>query len=242
MYYVEQHPHFGLGNFINLTPALRWLARRDGPVPVYFNTPYVKECFLDCPFIRIIDKPEGQRKFGSELVCRANTMPDYAHAFQAVTGMRWNTAWHTYVDKPPFRDWPIDAVLVNGSGNERPGYVATKDPGPAPYKHALAACLKMGLNVVFVGSEQDLARNKWARNIAHGIGDIRTALALIGQARVVIANDTGLAHAAGAMGKTPTVLWVASKRPRVEPLGGMIAMPPDHMTAVASALNIKVRA
>ena len=205
MYYVEQHPSYALGNFINCTPTLRYLAERDGrPVPVLFNTEYVKQCFLDCPFIEHIEVPKGKRLFGSEMVCRANTESDYAYIFRQVTGIEWSEEWHTYVDQPNAPvDFPIP-VIVNGSGSEREAYVASKDVGSGPYIAAGKA--------LFVGSEADLARNPWA-TLFH-VGDIRQALGYIANAPCIIANDTGLAHAAGAMNKPLLVLWKDTPFPR----------------------------
>jgi hypothetical protein len=210
MYYVEQHPSFALGNFINCTPTLRYLSERDGrPVPVLFHTDYVRQCFLDCPFIEHIDIPVGKRLFGSELICKANTEPDYAYIFRKVTGVEWCEGWHTYVDQPGA--WAKDhvPVIINGSGSEREDYISSKDVGPEPF---LAAGPSL-----FVGSEADLARNPWVLNRPGGsynVGSIRMSLRYIVDAQYVIANDTGLAHAAGAMNKPLLVLWKDTPFPR----------------------------
>ena len=190
MYYVEQHPSYNLGNFINCTPTLRWLAESTGAkVPVLFHTDYVRQCFLDCPFIEHIEIPVGKRLFGSELICKANTEPDYAYIFRKVTGVPWMDKYHTYVDQPGPRSPLLINVIINGSGSEREAYVASKDVGPEPYMAAMPA--------MFVGSDADLERNPWAK--AFHVGDIRQALCNIANAPCDIANDTGLAHAAGAM-------------------------------------------
>jgi len=210
-YYVEQHPSFALGNFINCTPALRWLAERDGrPVPVLFHTDYVRQCFLDCPFIEHIEIPVGERLFGSELVCKRNTEADYAYIFRTITGEAWSDRWHTYVDVPRMDSDVPFIVLINGSGSERVDYVASKNVGQAPYiaaKHAVGASL-------FVGSNEDLQRNPWVETMPAIVGDIRRALGAISIADAVIANDTGLAHAAGAMNKPLLVLWKDTPFPR----------------------------
>jgi hypothetical protein len=205
-FYVHQHPHFALGNFINCTPTLRFLSEKWGePIPVLFDTEYVRQCFLDCPFIEIIDAPRGKRLFGSELKApKRSRYMDCEYIFRQVTGRRWTPEWHTYVDQPgPRTPFPVP-VVVNGSGSEREDYVASKDVGAAPYIAAGSS--------LFVGSVEDLARNPWATS--HHVGDIRTALAYIANAPCVIANDTGLAHAAGAMNKPLLVLWKNTPFPR----------------------------
>lgn len=236
MYYVEQHPHYALGNFINCTPTLRYLAERDGkPVPVLFHTGYVRECFLDCPFIEHIEAPKGKRLFGSDLKCKANTEPDYAYVFRQVTGRQWTEGWHTYVDAPSRVDQNGPVVLINGSGSERAAYVESKDVGAAPYLAAEAATGK----TVFVGSDEDLNRNPWAgTKIPASTGNIRAALAWIAGANAVIANDTGLAHAAGAMNKPLLVLWKDTPFPRCSNPGKHTEYAfKDHTDAVTEFLS-----
>lgn len=216
MSYVLQHKDFGLGNFINLTPAIKWLHERTGEkIPVYFATDYVRECFTDWAAIEILDtQPEGGVLFGSYMVNLGNDKPDYQHVFQVVTGERWQPRYHTYVDTPTptpaeAKIWKNCIAIINGSGSENPQYVAAKDPGKEAYMAEIAAAKKANpkAKVIAVGSKSDAARNKWLMDIADGyFGDIRTALKIISVAAGVIANDTGLAHAAGAMNKPLTVL------------------------------------
>ena len=226
-FYVHQIASHALGNFINCTPTLRWMSKKyEARIPVLFDTEYVKQCFLDCPFIEIIDAPRGKRLFGSELKApKRSRWMDCEYIFRQVTGRRWTPEWHTYVDVPanPWDAHEADpdldggpspsrlTVLINGSGSERSDYVASKDLGAAPYIEAI----KQGGAFWFVGSMQDRDRNPWFREChAWAAGDIRMALSCISIADAVIANDTGLAHAAGAMNKPLLVLWKNTPFPR----------------------------
>jgi len=209
--YVLQHPEFNLGNFINLTPTIRYFSEQEGkPIPVFFATEYVKNCFLDCPFIRILDEnpPDGPL-FSSSLVNPVNDQPDYQYIFERLTGKRWEPKWNTYIDRPgkPGKDWDILAV-INGSGSESAHYVAKKDPGEMTYRH-IQNCAPPQIVTFTVGSLKDLSRNPYMLDIADNgqWGNIRECLKYINMSTAVIANDTGLAHAAGAMNKPLLVLW-----------------------------------
>jgi hypothetical protein len=215
-FYVHQTAVFALGNFINCTPTLRYLSDKWGaPIPVLFDTEYVRQCFLDCPFIEIIDAPRGKRLFGSELKApKRSRWMDCEYIFRQVVGRRWTPEWHTYVDRPTIPGATVHrpVVLINGSGSERDEYVASKDLGPVPY---VVAIDDAGVDrCIFVGSLADYLRNPWSGFIRRHINDIRAALARIAAADCVIANDTGLAHAAGAMNKPLLVLWKNTPFPR----------------------------
>jgi ADP-heptose:LPS heptosyltransferase len=177
---------------------------------VLFDSEFVRQCFLDCPFIEIIDAPRGKRLFGSELKApKRSRWMDCEYIFRQVTGVRWSPEWHTYVDQPRMLGQAKPIVLIHGSGSERAEYVASKDVGEAPYQVA-----KKTRRAIFVGSQADLDRNAWVKAMTKAIGSIREALAIIAQADAVIANDTGLAHAAGAMNKPLLVLWKNTPFPR----------------------------
>lgn len=221
MGYIYQHPDFGLGNFINLTPAIAWLHHTTGvKVPVYFSTEYVRQCFLDWEAITIIyEKPDTDPLFGSNLVNPSNDMPDYKFVFERITGEEWNPRWHTYVDRPQsILEYTMDlvphVVLICGSGSENKKYFAGKNPGEEAYKN----CIHVNagrMKIVAVGSHADAERSPWLTNADHHyFGDIRSALKLISYAKLVISNDCGLAHAAGAMNKPLQILWKDTPRER----------------------------
>ena len=214
MNYGYHSPSWGLGNFINMTPTLRYLAKGD-KYPVFTNVEWIRKAYQACPFIRFMGAPSNHTPIvSSAMVDKSNTIPDYIYLFEKVTGEKWDPSHHTYIDPcgPIVRGGYT--VLVNGAGNLSPSYVASKDPGPAYYLDVMQR-----EECIFVGSEADLSRNPWARKIAVCIGDIRETLRLIARADRVVANDTGLAHAAAAMRKELTCLWVNTPAVRCKHIG-----------------------
>jgi hypothetical protein len=200
--YVEQHKHFGLGNFINLTPAIRHLSKESGsPVSVYFQSDYVRECYIDSPYIKIIDSPSGECIMTSGLICKTNAMPDYMYVQQQVFGI--DTGCESFIDKPETTIEGKYGIIVNGSGNDSPGYVGLKHIGADIWNEVI----KMSdIPVYLVGSVEDANRNKSVK-CEKMVGNIRNALGAINGAEWVIANDTGLAHAAGVMDKKLLTLF-----------------------------------
>lgn len=215
--------NFGVGNTINSFAAIRRLSEKWGkPVPCYFDLDHVRDCFLDCDFIKILDvKPKTEPYFTSVLTNTShNTRPDYQFIYEKVTGEKWN-GQRCYVDEPKefeaINNFCLKgkiAVFVQGSGNESKSYLDTKTIPEYYFLKAIEAVRAKGLTPVFVGSENDLKRNSWANNMAHVVGDIRKALAVISQSELVCTNDTGLAHAAGAMNKRLFVFWKNTQAPR----------------------------
>lgn len=211
-FYVEQHEGFALGNFIACTPTIRALYEENGntPIPVLFKTHYVKMCYIQSPYIEIIDKPRGVRLFGTDLICRQNNMTDYEFIYLTIIGKELN--------HDPFIDIPTDAgfieykkpfaVFVNGAGSEVIEYVNKKSI-PLEFQKYLDSNIKM--NLIATGSLNDEKRTF----INQGdFGNIRRSLWLIANAEVVITNATGFYHAAGAMKKNQYVLWKDCRRPR----------------------------
>lgn len=218
MSYYHQVHNFGLGNAINGFAALRRLSEKHNkPIPVYFDLDFVRDCFLDCPFIEILDtKPNSQPLFTSVLTNTThNTRPDYQFIFEKVTGEKWS-GQQCYVDRPNGYKMPSNnyAVFIHGSAHNDNRYLDTKEIPVSYYEMAVYRCIERGLDVVFVGNASDLKRNKWAEPYAIGNNDIRHALCLISNASVVIGNDSGLIHASGAMNKKTFVFWKNTQYPR----------------------------
>lgn len=222
--WVHQVHDFGLGNTISCTPAIEWLSNKHKrPIPVYFDLDFVRDCFLDCPFVEILDsKPKSEPIFTSVLTGTSwNTKPDYQYIFEAVSGEKWN-GQRCYVDQPideSFRDFKKVVTFVSGSGSEDRKYLDTKEIEAATYRAAVKAVRRNGMTPIFVGSEKDLARCEWSKDMVCMVGDVRKALGLISISDYVIGNDTGLIHAAGAMNKPMFVFWKDTQLPRCQNSG-----------------------
>jgi hypothetical protein len=218
-FYVLQDQLYGLGNFINLTPALRAISDKKGePVPVYFELDHVAECFKDCPFITRVEKQPYERAlFSSGLVDHHNKLPDYVYAYLHAGKLFEvpDDPPHTYIDQAdeiPKHDYDY-TLFMYGSGNEDPLYMNMKTPQKHYYtEHMNMMCGES--KDIFTGSVTDFNRVNWFNHMEHYLNDIRKSLALIRDAKYIVSNDTGLAHAAGAMNKEILILWKTTKLPK----------------------------
>jgi len=218
--WIYQHELYGLGNFINLTPTIKLLSEHLGyPIPVYFDYAFIRDCFLRCEFMEILDeRPTEREAFGSWLTNKYNTCPDYIYAYLEVT-KRYpldGDLPHTYVDRCEEIDAPkVNTLFIRGSGSEQKVYLDSKMPRDEYYERYFAANLAGEYTEAFTGSDKDVER---AGNLFKGItiftSGVRHALALIREADYVVANDTGLAHAAAAMRKPMTILWKNTSLPK----------------------------
>jgi hypothetical protein len=209
--YVEQSPGFGLGNFINLTPTIKALSY-DHKIKVWFNDKFIRDCFVDCPFMEIVDTRQRNPVLHSGMINLKNDMPDYEFVWRKF--FKSPVSEHTYIDTPlgspeaafigPY------AVVLNGSGSLKRAYIEKKNPDADAYNHVLAEIDKLygpDIRKIFVGTVNDYNRMMNVRLSDFVCKHIRTALSIINRSTVVIANDCGLAHAAAAMGKRLFILW-----------------------------------
>jgi len=216
MLYVKQIDSFRLGNFINCTPTIKALAElKNRKIPVHFETEYVKQCFLDCPFIEHIGPQDHDPVFTSGMICRENILPDYLYIYHRISReFPLPEMDHTYIDRGlevenPEKDY---VLIMNGTGSQDPNYIFSKDPGIDVMTELIEKLQAQGHKLVFTGSKEDYERAKpWLNNVPAYYNNIRLSLRLISDANFVIANDTGLAHAAGAMNKRLYVLWKNTK-------------------------------
>jgi hypothetical protein len=217
MNWILQDKGFALGNFINVTPVILDLfLKTDFPVPVFFETEYVKQCYVNNPFIRILDeKPTNRPIASSAMINKRNDKPDYQYAYEIVTGFKYNSIVKPFIDRvnSGYESSGDYVLIMNGSGNNSDKYVSLKDPGVDVYRNIVTALRIDGHKIVFTGNTDDLNRLDSIRDLFDEIhvNDIRHSLYLVKNARFIVTNDTGLAHAAGCYDTPQLVLWKHTK-------------------------------
>jgi ADP-heptose:LPS heptosyltransferase len=214
MKWILQDPGYALGNFINVTPIIKWLYEKTGEkVPVFFETKYVKECYLTSPYIlHLTEKPTNEPFASSAMINRANDKPDFMYAFELVTREKYSEKYRPFIDEIQ-TDFSDFVLIMNGSGSMNSKYVGLKNPGVEIYEKMILELKSMGHKIAFTGNLDDLERMKPIRNLFDCIfvEDIRFSLSLVRVAKFIITNDTGLAHAAGCFDKPQLVLWKDTK-------------------------------
>lgn len=206
-FYILQHDHCRLGNFIQTTPLIKELYNKyQDKIPVLFQTEYVKQCYINSPYIEIIHEPRGTLLYSTHILSPTPNIKDSDFIQQYAIG---------YVSTcKPFIDtynniYGNYGVFINGSGSERQAYLDMKlvdnNTQKIIQEHA-------DIPVIGLGSENDRSRN-----IFPGVyGDIHLALDIINGAKWVITNATGFFHVAGALNKQQLALWKHCQRPRNE--------------------------
>jgi hypothetical protein len=197
-----------------LTPTLKTLADHYGePVPVFFSLDHVKSLFLKCPFIKIIDEPEGNRLFGSDMINQ--NIPDYEYVFFTVTRNLGIDIWdipHTYVDsyQNPFPEEDY-VVMMAGCGVIEDKWFDMKIVNEKHY-HEIMQSIPKDYKIYIIGTERDKELfwkniDQAPRDVEFILDDMTKSLGLIKHCRFMITNDTGMYHAAGALDIPAFVMW-----------------------------------
>lgn len=212
-FYILQHDNCRLGNFIQTTPLIRALYENyksngnNVKIPVLFQTEYVKQCYINSPYIEHINQPRGKLLYSTEDLS-PNNIKDSHYIQNKVLG--YVTEYKPFIDI--YTNFTGNyGVFINGSGNENPSYLNRKLVDPLFQKIIQK---NSNIPVIGLGSMEDRKRN-----IFPGIyGDIHLALDVINGAKWVITNATGFFHVAGALNKVQLALWKDCQRPRNENL------------------------
>jgi hypothetical protein len=213
--YVHQHHDFGIGNFINCTPAIKIISEYiNDKVQVVFDNKHVSQMFEKCDFMKIIDKSSIHNKKQILSSSEVNqNIEDWRYQCQLIQkrlNIRITNIPHTYVDSYNSNINNKYAVIIRGMINEN--WKERKDPGDEIYKHIINELIKREYTIVFVGSASDYNRNiksmkVWADENEVVLDDVKQTLGIIKDASIVISNDTGMYHASGALNKETFVIW-----------------------------------
>ena len=202
-----QTPGYALGNFIMITPAIKKLAElQNKPVDVIFRQDFVQQSFIDCPFINIIPA-EGTHQVVVNSAMVNLDMPDYKYSFQRVHNTPWTEEYHTYIDSPQEYDYSDQDYVLVLNGLAGAGWRGKKEVSQDAHE-VIKQYSK--LPIWFTGNQTDLDVNSpWMTEMADKVelNDIRKAIAMVRDANLIISNDTGLSHAAGALNKDILILW-----------------------------------
>lgn len=223
-----QEQDWNLGDFIVATPALHSMSRLWGePIPVYFDTPYIASAYQDCPFIKILhEKPQhapfGDNKYQRSLLRNETDPEDVAH-HKVLIGIQ-HPLRKLYID-PCLHEYPVRLRNWENTskhvaffvGCHHPRFIEAKRVDSTKLSALLDHVLTRGYTPVLLGtkSDQDLF---WGQAIAPFTGKkkicnmlgaltLRETLNVIGRCQMFVSNDTGLYHAATALGKEGVAIW-----------------------------------
>ena len=231
MKWFEQHKNFQLGDFIMLTSGLKALSELwKSPVNVFFNTPVVKDLYLDCDFINILRKRPSTRPFESSIFSsynhgnyrpkrRSKTESMQSCFFRFMTKGKGyiSDMPHTYVDSPNSKVLNRDEdkkyiALFHGCLGKL--FIPKKSIPALSLDFMVQEVIRRGFVPVVLGSSSD-AKRFWRKvdlgnsEIINYVGQlsIRDSVSVLSQCDAFVSNDTGLFHVAGALRKEGLILW-----------------------------------
>lgn len=228
--WFKQEDGWELGDFIAATPALRRLSLQKGRrIPVYFSSSLTASAFLDATFLQHLSAmpPNEIPPFGDNRWPRTlfrNPGDDNYWIHHKVLFGPLVPMMAPYVDSCSEAVSSISRVLRPAPVAIFQGCLAEhlteKKRIPIEFfHHAIMAVLREGRQVVLLGNESD--KQFWPSDFLHyfychspdlflnclGNTTLREALHVLGKCASFVANDTGLVHAAAALGVPGFVAW-----------------------------------
>lgn len=209
--YVNQHPNFGLGNFVMSTPAIQLIHQVTGKrVKVLFSIEFIKELYALWPIIELIDKPDGDM-----ILCNSwvnQRIPDSTYQFIKVRdslNVRAGEMLEPPTFAPKFKKREGDyCVIVRGWGNDQGKYKDAKDPGLGVYR-TLSQYIDVPVVMIFGG--KDVSSQAEMYDLFPGAeliqNNIREACRAVQHCKWMLTNDTGMYHIGGAYRVKQFVLW-----------------------------------
>lgn len=226
-YYFRQNKGNGIGNFISVTPAIKLYNRVfDRRLNVFFETEHVKDMFVKCPFINIINDKQGMEEFGNNVINFGldyfKTKSEYRYFLDKFTNFfsinieektKNKLEFDSYVDIYGENQSKDHVVIVNGC-LKNSIWERKKDPGIEIYDYIINK-ISIDKEIIIVGNTNDFLKMENFRkykNVRFNLNNIKLALKDINESQYVIANDTGLYHVTSALKIPQFVLWKDTPR------------------------------
>ncbi len=200
------------------TPALQRLAeKKKTPIPVFFQTRYLSDIFCDAEFMTILQKkPPGQPFASSHHPQRRKSESDYEAYFRIICREKLTNLYVPYVDCSNTlklnRNAGVTYVAIfHGCLNTKREIQVVKSIGWKTLSHLVKALRARNIVPVVLGSRMDA--RFWGKvdlsKCKNYLGKlpIRQSISILSQCDYFISNDTGLYHAASALGMKGLVCW-----------------------------------
>ena len=213
-FFVRQLKGAEIGNFVNTTPTIISLYDHfKQPIPVKFDSAYVKELYKDWDKIKVIDDTSGLTQLvhsGEHNHHSINEGIRRHHVVMDKLGIKCNEVPLPYA---PSLNTKLDGeyvVIARGCiDHPRAGWKQHKEVGDDIFKNIMS---KIDLPIYIVGNTADYKRSlhrmkNYGKDVKYCLDDIREVVSLITGCKYMISNDTGLYHVAGALNKNIFVIW-----------------------------------
>ncbi len=217
-FYVHQTKEYRLGNFVMCTPTIKTLYDfYKTPVPVVFSTEYLKEIYKNWNKIEIINQDQVKKRkltklFGTNLINME--IEDYKFIHQTICDkkeIQFTSTPLTYAPKLKSTDNSDYAVIIKGCFPNS----AWEEKKHIPDIHYKKAIDKIKMKIKFIGSIADyndylkplVEHSKHEHKVEVILESVDQILREINGAKIVITNDTGWYHVAGALNKKMFCFW-----------------------------------
>jgi len=209
-----QDKGYQLGDSILWTPILRQLSLMiQRPVPVFFETAFLQDIFLDCPFMKILQERPSHPPFITNRIGYIHTMlRTDTNAYQVVLASLFGAGieYVPYIDRPATvhlqRDHRRVVAVLHGCLSEN--RLKAKGLSQHLRNDIIQSIIDVNMRPLVFGTDADRERYWQGIDCDNTFGmNLRDAVSLLNQCDAFVGNDTGLSHAAQALGLQGIVLF-----------------------------------
>lgn len=210
--WVHQIKGCELGNFVMTTPAIYYLYKQHGRVPVYFDTEMLKGLYQNSLYIDILStKPKTSPIITSNYPKKIhNKESDYEAYFRIVKGKGDIIPFVGPVKQGLLNKDCVHVAVMNGCLGKK--HIESKTIPYDVCNFILQQILSSGFVPVIIGSEQD--KKYWEKvefnskcKVYLGKLSLLDSVSILSECDSFISNDTGLYHVSAAIGLPGHVCW-----------------------------------